>query len=117
MAFDFSRSNIPIPNDHVVEISALDASGQVIATASFTATSNADRITLDDPTAADNWLLGSNAYGVEFELQAFGTVEHEGENVAIVEIELDNNVIISKGDLWTAAGCQFGGSEACGTGY
>lgn len=119
MAFDFSRSNIPIPSGHVVEISTLDSSGQVIATASFPATSIAKRITLDNPTAVGNWLLShsSNAYGVEFELQAFGTVENEGENVAIVEIELDNNVILSKGDLWTAAGCHFSGSEACSAGY
>jgi len=119
LAFDFSRSNIPIPSGHVVEISTLDASGQITATATFTATSEEARITLDNPTAADNWLLSQSygAYGVQFELQAFGTNEHEGENVAIVEIKHNNSVIASKGDLWTAAGCNFSGSEACGAGY
>ncbi|NWG70945.1 MAG: hypothetical protein HXY23_04950 [Parvularculaceae bacterium] len=119
LTFDFSRSSIPIPDEHIVRITTLNSAGTPTATATFAASSAGGRITIDNPTAADNWLLAnsSGVGGVEIELQAFESYTSEGEITAIVEIEQNNIVLHSKGQLWSVAGCDFSGSNACGAGY
>jgi hypothetical protein len=119
LALDFSRSTIPVPGDHTIKLTAISANGTPIATSDFPASNTNGHIKLDSPSAADTWLLNNlaSASGIEVVLEPFASEDREGENTAIVEVELDSVVIRSRGQLWYVAGCNFSGSEACGTGF
>lgn len=115
ISLDLLGSNITIPLGAEIDfiISALNSSGNIVATQTFAGQHLGGKIKLSNPSQAQQWLQANASVATDW---SFNVIIHEiepvlGLNTALVTLEYKNYDVVTAGTSWTDCDAEYSGPQ------